>query len=377
MSADPYIQAPDELQSYNRYSYVMNNPLNATDPSGYLSLKKFLRNPHQTLMHLGDRISSIGVSLGTSYLYHKSVNFLSGSGGYQLKSVAISVGSAYCGAWVAACNGAGQLGLAKGYGASDADAFKTGAIAAVSSAAFQWAGGQGTQYSTERYLAHAGAGCVSAVAGGGKCGQGAVAGVFGKFASNELGVSGDGVGAKISNGIIAAVAGGIGSVLGGGKFENGARTAAYGYLFNELSGRSSKIQRGYADKQTMYNYNNGWIDAEGNLKPYDPVQAGKDFALVTDVGGTVAALGTAACVAFTPCAGGAVVGGTIVGAGLSIANSVAQSSPSSTPIDYAIDRVASLVPGALKFFSQIAAEFFKKTDSVDNVKKKADTYVKE
>jgi hypothetical protein len=82
-------------------------------------------------------------------------------------------------------------------------------------------------------------------------------------------------------------------------------------------------------------------------------------------------------VAFTPCAGGAVVGGTIVGAGLSNANSVAQSSPSSTPIDYAIDRAASLVPRALKFFSQIAAEFFKKTDSIDNVKKKADTYVKE
>jgi RHS repeat-associated protein len=37
MSADPYIQASDNLQSYNRYGYVMNNPLNATDPSGYFS----------------------------------------------------------------------------------------------------------------------------------------------------------------------------------------------------------------------------------------------------------------------------------------------------------------------------------------------------
>jgi RHS repeat-associated protein len=33
MSADPYIQAPGNLQSYNRYSYVMNNPLAFTDPS--------------------------------------------------------------------------------------------------------------------------------------------------------------------------------------------------------------------------------------------------------------------------------------------------------------------------------------------------------
>lgn len=35
MSADPLIQAPSLLASYNRYSYVMNNPLFFTDPSGY------------------------------------------------------------------------------------------------------------------------------------------------------------------------------------------------------------------------------------------------------------------------------------------------------------------------------------------------------
>jgi RHS repeat-associated protein len=35
MSADPLVTAGDNLQAYNRYSYVWNNPLNATDPSGY------------------------------------------------------------------------------------------------------------------------------------------------------------------------------------------------------------------------------------------------------------------------------------------------------------------------------------------------------
>src|SRR6185312_16881406 len=35
MSADPYVQAPYASQSLNRYSYTLDNPLNATDPTGF------------------------------------------------------------------------------------------------------------------------------------------------------------------------------------------------------------------------------------------------------------------------------------------------------------------------------------------------------
>ena len=35
LSADIVVQTPGNLQSYNRYSYVMNNPLTLTDPSGF------------------------------------------------------------------------------------------------------------------------------------------------------------------------------------------------------------------------------------------------------------------------------------------------------------------------------------------------------
>ena len=35
LSADPTVQFPGYSQSYNRYSYVLNNPLSYTDPSGF------------------------------------------------------------------------------------------------------------------------------------------------------------------------------------------------------------------------------------------------------------------------------------------------------------------------------------------------------
>jgi len=87
--------------------------------------------------------------------------------------------------------------------------------------------------SVPTYFAHATAGCLSALSGGGDCGNGAAGAVFGKFTSsyinnNQL-LSGD-----VAKGVATVVAGGVGSVLAGGKFENGATTAAFGYLFNQL-----------------------------------------------------------------------------------------------------------------------------------------------
>ncbi|MEI7595984.1 MAG: RHS repeat-associated core domain-containing protein [Bacteroidota bacterium] len=35
LSPDPFVQAPENTQSYNRYAYCLNNPMKYTDPSGY------------------------------------------------------------------------------------------------------------------------------------------------------------------------------------------------------------------------------------------------------------------------------------------------------------------------------------------------------
>ena len=38
MSVDPVIQSPTNTQSVNPYSYIMNNPMSGTDPTGYCSV---------------------------------------------------------------------------------------------------------------------------------------------------------------------------------------------------------------------------------------------------------------------------------------------------------------------------------------------------
>ena len=45
MSADPYVQFAGDGQSYNRYSYVLNNPLAYTDPSGFLASRLCFQTP--------------------------------------------------------------------------------------------------------------------------------------------------------------------------------------------------------------------------------------------------------------------------------------------------------------------------------------------
>jgi hypothetical protein len=190
MSADPYIQAPDMLQSYNRYAYVMNNPLNLTDPSGYFSFRSFFRGLF--------RIVAPVIALLPP----------------QLASPLINIASLACGPWAPVCAGAGQAALAYYHGASAGDAFRTGLRAGATAFLFQQAGLHTTAGTPESYLAHAGAGCVSAVASGGNCGQGALSAVVGKYATNASAGLGDSFGAEAARFAIAVTAGGISSVIG-------------------------------------------------------------------------------------------------------------------------------------------------------------------
>src|SRR5437588_5477053 len=56
LSADPFVQSATQTQNYNRYSYVLNNPLSFTDPSGFNFLNNFGRWLDKTFGSIGATI---------------------------------------------------------------------------------------------------------------------------------------------------------------------------------------------------------------------------------------------------------------------------------------------------------------------------------
>ena len=66
MQADPFIQAPGNLQSFNRYSYVLNNPMSYTDPSGYFfkKLGKLIKDNWRTLASIAVGYVTFGLGTG-------------------------------------------------------------------------------------------------------------------------------------------------------------------------------------------------------------------------------------------------------------------------------------------------------------------------
>jgi hypothetical protein len=56
LSVDPFIQAPGNSQSMNPYSYIMNNPLSGTDPSGYTAECEVEASCANVKVETGDKI---------------------------------------------------------------------------------------------------------------------------------------------------------------------------------------------------------------------------------------------------------------------------------------------------------------------------------
>ena len=225
MQADPFVQDMLNLQNFDRYAYCYNSPLICTDPSGYSAWTKFRDKWLRP-------IAAIVVAIYAPYLLETYAGFTAGT--FATGITATSIGTA-------SFTGVATAGFLSG--AISAGSLKGGLQGMFSAAVFFGAGeliggtgifAGGAGEITDKFaqvMIHGVAGCVTSVAGGGKCGPGALSAGFSKaLAVNGFTDTKD----PVRGAFISAIAGGTASMLGGGKFGNGAMTGAFSYLFNEL-----------------------------------------------------------------------------------------------------------------------------------------------
>lgn len=232
LQADPMVQSPSEIASLNRYSYVWNNPLNATDPTGF-----FLDDLWEEVRPF------VGIIVATVLSVYAPAN-----AGFWY---ATFVGGASGAAGAAAMGGTGK------------DILKGALTGAVSAAMFHGVGdifegaSSGEFFGTtlsgadfaQKVFAHGMVGGVMSELQGGKFGHGFVsAGLSQAFAGKINGMKTQG--ARV---FASAIVGGTASAATGGKFANGAKTAAFGRLFNEElhEMKARAAQKGFLDRDAI------------------------------------------------------------------------------------------------------------------------------
>jgi RHS repeat-associated protein len=217
LSADPDVQFPQSTQGLDRYSYVQNHPLSATDPSG-----------HGILSILGSILSFLPGPNIVGGLLIAVDGFLEGG----LRGMVMSA-----------------LSMAASWGVG----VKFGDLGSIGREAL-------------RAVTHGLAQGAISAAFGGKFGAGFLAAGFSSAAgsfSPRFGGGGD-LG-KVLRVVRAAAIGGTASVLGGGKFGNGATTAAFVQAFGEgvRAGREAQASG------LVRIYKEGGLDAQAARKLFD------------------------------------------------------------------------------------------------------------
>jgi RHS repeat-associated protein len=270
LSPDPFVQAPENSQNLNQYSYVLNNPLSYTDPSGFFfhglfqTIKKFLSS---------NKVALIGAAVGIATGFWVSglikgliaASSLSAAGTAATTSLATqgtsalfaAVGGGFAGGF------AGSAASTLAAGGSLSDALRAGArggfFGAISGGVFNQIG---SLYLPQipKILAHGAAGGALSLAQGGKLEHGFLSSAASEFFAPAIdGIGGGGTEAAPYRIAAAAMVGGTVAELSGGKFANGAVTAAFARMFNDemhpLKDSYSLLSMGYTATSLVHDPN--------------------------------------------------------------------------------------------------------------------------
>ena len=227
-SPDTTTESPFDPQDWNRYSYVGNDPLTFTDPSGHCFLGCFWQHIVSNPI-----VRAVVQIVATVVLAAVLTPVAVAAGFAAAATTAATVGAAALSASIVTGLSGGNLGQILRAGLiAGATAFGFAEVASLTPGAANPLANPAAY--AENVAGHALVGCVSSVASGGSCGSGALSAAVTAGAGPLINGQNQ-VAALVEN----AVLGGAASVAGGGKFANGAVTGAFGYLVSLGAGGSS------------------------------------------------------------------------------------------------------------------------------------------